>query len=147
MVSWRAGRPVAAPGRNAVHDGQVNPARFRLYLDEDVPVQIAAPLRRAGFDVLTTREAGRLQAEDPDQLAFAAREGRVLITLNRDDFVRFTKQFAAEGAPHAGVLILSRSFARGDYGSMARAIDRYLREHPHGIAPYLADFVTPATGR
>lgn len=125
----------------------MNPAHVRLYLDEDVPVQIAPPLRHAGFDVLTTREAGRLRTEDPDQLAFAARERRVLVTFNRDDFVRFTKQFAAEGAPHAGVLILSRSFARGDYGSMARAIDRYMQEHPHGIPPYLADFVTPAMGR
>jgi len=124
----------------------VNPANVRLYLDEDVPVQIAPPLRALGFDVLTTREAGRLMAEDPDQLAFAAGEGRVLLTLNRNDFVHFTQQFAAVGAPHAGVLIFSRSFARGDYGGMVRAVDRYFREHPHGIPPYLADFLTPAMG-
>ncbi len=129
------------------HHARVSPARPRLYLDEDVPVQVAPPLRAAGFDVLTTREAGRLKAEDPDQLAFAAREGRVLITLNLDDFVRFTKQFAAEGLPHAGVLILSRSFARGDYGSMARAIEAYVRNHPFGIPPYLADFLKPTATR
>lgn len=130
-----------------MQDGRVNPVRPRLYLDEDVPVQIAPPLRALGFDVLTTREAGRLKAADPDQLDFAAREGRVVVTLNRADFVRFTRQFAIEGLSHAGVLILSRSFVRGDYGGMVRAIDRYVRDHPFGIPPYLADFLTPLVDR
>jgi len=121
----------------------VNPARPRLYLDEDVPVQIAPPLRAAGFDVLTTREAGRLQAKDPDQLAFAAAEGRVLVTRNRNDFLELADQLGFAGGHHAGVLILSPTFADEDYGGMARAIAAYLRRFPEGMPADLTDFVSP----
>lgn len=37
-----------------------------LYLDEDVNVLVAALLRARGYDVLTTREEGRLAASDAD---------------------------------------------------------------------------------
>jgi predicted nuclease of predicted toxin-antitoxin system len=119
----------------------VNPAHVRLYLDEDVPVQIAPPLRRAGFDVLTTREAGRLCTTDESQLDFAAAEQRVLITRNRDDFTELTERFADASRPHAGVLILPSSFAQSDIGGMARAIVHYFATHPLGVPAYLADFV------
>jgi len=82
-----------------VHDGQVNPARARLYLDEDVPVQIAAPLRRAGFNVLTARDAGRLRATNESQLDFAATEQPVVITRKRNGFLRRTAEFAAADRP------------------------------------------------
>lgn len=126
-----------------MHDGGVNPARLRLYLDEDVPVQIAPPLRAAGFDVLTTRDAGRLKSEDPDQLEFAGREGRVLITRNRDDFVDFTVRFYDEGRPHSGVLVISKSFGREDFGGMARAIVAYFDGRPGDLPAYLIDFINP----
>ena len=47
---------------------------------------VVAALRIAGIDVLTTREAGRLDAVDVDQLAFAASMGRAVYTANRGDF-------------------------------------------------------------
>ncbi|HEY7293426.1 MAG TPA: DUF5615 family PIN-like protein [Dehalococcoidia bacterium] len=116
---------------------------MRLYLDEDVPLQVAEPLHAAGFDVLTTRDAGRLQAQDFDQLQFAASERRVLVTRNRDDFVEFTVRFFDEGRPHSGVLVLSASFGREDFGGMARAIVAYFHGHPHEMQAYLVDFVSP----
>ena len=130
-----------------MHDQRVNPARPRLYLDEDVPVQIAPPLRALGFDVLTTRDAGRLRTTDASQIEFAAAQQRVVVTRNRDDFMRLTGQFAADGRPHAGVLIVPPSFAQQDYGGIARAIVAYVRNQPFGIPPYLADFLKPVRGR
>jgi len=111
------------------------------YLDEDVAVQVAPPLRALGLDVLTTRDAGRLRATDESQLEFAAREGRLLVTWNRDDFIEFSRRFAAEGRPHAGVLVIPSSFARHDHGGIARAIARYDRDHPEGVPPYLLDYL------
>ena len=53
---------------------------IELYTDEDVDVLIADLLRARGFNVLTTRDAGRLHATDEEQLAFAAAEHRTLLT-------------------------------------------------------------------
>jgi predicted nuclease of predicted toxin-antitoxin system len=57
-----------------------------LYADEDVDVLVADLMRARGFDMLTTREAQRLHATDEEQLAFAASEGRAILTHNRADF-------------------------------------------------------------
>lgn len=46
---------------------------IRLYLDEDVNVLVADLLKARGFDALTARDAGQLQASDEDQLAYAVR--------------------------------------------------------------------------
>ena len=54
-----------------------------LYFDEDVSVVVAAILRARGFEVVTTRESGRLGLPDAEQLAFAAGAGRALLTHNR----------------------------------------------------------------
>jgi hypothetical protein len=48
----------------------------RLYLDQDVPVQLAGMLRAQGVDVLTTLEAGALGQDDPDQSSKRRRRSR-----------------------------------------------------------------------
>ena len=55
---------------------------IELYTDEDVDVLIADLLRARGFNVLTTRDAGRLYATDEEQLAIAVAEHRTLFTHN-----------------------------------------------------------------
>jgi len=54
----------------------------RLYLDEDVNVLVADLLNARGFDVLTVRDAGKLQASDKEQLAYAVNQQRALVTHN-----------------------------------------------------------------
>ncbi len=114
------------------------------YLDEDVAVQVAPALRALGLDVLTTRDANRLQTADAGQLAFAAAARRVIVTRNIRDFVRLTQLFEPQGRPHAGVLLVTAAFAQRDYGGLARAIVRYDREHPEGMAAYQADYLKRA---
>ena len=58
----------------------------RLYLDEDVSLHIAPDLEHAGHDVLTTHGARHLGAGDHEQLLFAAKQRRSLVTSNRRDF-------------------------------------------------------------
>lgn len=58
---------------------------MRFYLDEHIPKGVVEGLRRRGVNVFTVQEAGRSGDSDEKQLAFPAREGRVLVTFD-DDF-------------------------------------------------------------
>ena len=57
--------------------------------NENFPIKIAQHLRQMGHDVLSSHEAGKANQRIPDEevLAFAAESGRILLTLNRWDFI------------------------------------------------------------
>jgi predicted nuclease of predicted toxin-antitoxin system len=76
---------------------------IRFHLDEHVDHEIATALRTRGIDVTTTTDAGLLQSDDEDHVAFALREKRVIFT-NDQDFLRLH----ARGAPHAGIAFCER---------------------------------------
>jgi len=80
----------------------------RLYLDEDVYQGVLVGLRRRGFDVLSTVEAGLRGASDEEQLHFAIAEDRSLFTFNRGDFVRLHSEVLARGDHHPGILVCSQ---------------------------------------
>jgi hypothetical protein len=87
--------------------------RLRFHLDENVNPAIAAGLRQRGIDVTTTQETGLLQAADDDQLAFATRQQRVLVTHDRD--------FLRPGfEPHAGIAFCARD--KYAIGGLIRAL-------------------------
>lgn len=74
---------------------------IRYHCDENVSNAIIAGLRRRGIDVSTTVEAQLMRANDPTQIDFATREGRVFVTSDR------RIQLALRGrASHWGVLII-----------------------------------------
>lgn len=60
-----------------------------FYTNENFPIKIAQYLRQMGHDVLTSHEAGKANQRIPDEevLAFAAQSGRILLTVNRWDFI------------------------------------------------------------
>lgn len=72
--------------------------RIRFHLDENVDPVIATALRQYGIDVTTTVSAGLRTSGDEAQLAFARREGRVLVTHD-NDFLRL----AAQDPDHSGI--------------------------------------------
>lgn len=72
---------------------------LQFYMDENVPLAVEKGLRLRGVNVLTTQETGMRQASDKEQLLFAHRHGRVLITQD-DDFLRLH----AAGMEHAGIV-------------------------------------------
>jgi predicted nuclease of predicted toxin-antitoxin system len=74
------------------------PRTIRFHLDEHVDHAVADGLRRRGIDCTTTVDAGLLGADDPDQLAFAKAQGRVLFS-NDPDFLRAHNQ----GVEHSGI--------------------------------------------
>jgi hypothetical protein len=81
---------------------------IELYLDEDVSVLIAELLRARGFAVTTTQEAGQVGQSDAQQLAYAVRRQRTLVTHNRDDFERLARKYFSSGLKHYGIIFAVR---------------------------------------
>lgn len=96
----------------------------RLYLDEDVDVRLALLLRAKSHDCLTTLDANRLADDDEAQLAFAATEGRILLTHNREDFAALAVAWHQTGRSHAGILMM---FQRRSLSTLAGQADEILQ--------------------
>lgn len=81
---------------------------IELYNDEDVSVLIAELVKARGFSVLTTLEAGNLGRSDSEQLEFAGKQKRVLLTHNRVDFENLAKEYFEENKTYYGIIIAVR---------------------------------------
>ena len=81
---------------------------IELYLDEDVDVLVADLLRARGFVATTTRDAGKLQASDAEQMACAVGRQETLLTHNRADFEALARTYLATGQSHHGIIIATR---------------------------------------
>jgi hypothetical protein len=79
------------------------PNTIRFHLDENCDPRIAAGLRRHGIDVTTAADAGLLQAEDEEQLAFAISEGREVFAQDAD-----LLRLDAAGFQHPGIAYCHR---------------------------------------
>ena len=97
-------------------------SRPKIYLDEDVYTAVALGLRRRGFDVLTTNEAGRRSCSDGEQLRFASAEARVLVTFNRGDFARLHAEHLASGEQHSGIIVSRQA----GIGPVVKALSKLL---------------------
>ncbi len=78
---------------------------IKLYLDEDVDPLLAQVLKDRGIDCLSTQEAHNLGWSDSDQLDFASRQGRAILTFNVKDFVRLAQDSVASGKSHKGIIV------------------------------------------
>lgn len=115
---------------------------MRFYLDEDLSGKIADIARGMGVDMVSAHGCGNLGVEDDVHLAFAAKEGRCLVTRNRDHFIALTVKFFEEQRPHAGVLVVPYTLPGDRFRLIARAIAQYDSEHPEGISAYGLDYVS-----
>jgi predicted nuclease of predicted toxin-antitoxin system len=82
----------------------------KLLLDENLSPRVALDLRADGNDVVHLREPGRLGIADPDVLALAFAEDRILVTANVADF----RRLAAGRELHAGIVLLLDGRLRRD---------------------------------
>jgi hypothetical protein len=78
---------------------------IRFFTDEDVYGSVAGALRRAGYDAVSTPEAGRLRESDESQLHWAATEGRALVTFNVGHFAAQHAEWMRCGLYHAGIIV------------------------------------------
>jgi hypothetical protein len=88
-------------------------------------------------------ELDRRQYSDEEQLRFAAGEGCVLVTRNRDDFIRLTVAFFHAAEPHCGVLIVPWSLPNDRPEVIVRALAEWLHRRPDPAASmeYVIDFL------
>jgi len=98
---------------------------LRFLLDEDLNPAIAAAGRGLGLDVVSIHDIGRRRLGDREQLLFAAAEGRVFVTRNRDDFIRLTVSFYQAGEAHPGLIIVPYSLPNKDPKRIAHALKRW----------------------
>lgn len=115
---------------------------MRFILDEILPPRMAELARDEGVDAISSHENGRNGLRDVEQLRWAAAEGRCLVTRDQRDFLELTSQFLARGAPHAGVLLVTRSLLNQDPHLLARVLVAYAEKHPDGMRAYTVDVLT-----
>jgi predicted nuclease of predicted toxin-antitoxin system len=94
-----------------------------FYTNENFPVQIALYLREMWHDVLTSYEAGNANQRIPDRevLGYAAKTGRIVLTLNRRDFIAIHEKAPA----HAGIIVCTQN---PDLNEQAKQIDSVVRK-------------------
>jgi hypothetical protein len=78
---------------------------IRFFTDEDIHGHVAARLRAANFDAISTPEVNRIGETDFSQLAWADQERRVLITFNVGHFARLHHEWLNQGNHHAGIVV------------------------------------------
>jgi len=115
---------------------------MKFYLDEDLRPKIAGILRKEVLDAVSAHEAGMLEASDREQLEFAAKERRCLVTRNRDDFIKLTVQFFNGHRPHHGVLIVPHTIPGDQFSRIARLLKKFASNHPEGLEPYVVGFLS-----
>lgn len=137
---------------------------MRMLLDRPLPARVARRLREAGHDVLAAAERADLASlDDAGLFTRAAWEGRALVGANAPDLLALAEEAAAEGRPHAGLVLLPhRGFPRSPLSSdrLARALSHLLdslqdddalagRVHwlePPRVCPFLAPSSLEASG-
>jgi hypothetical protein len=86
----------------------------RIYADEDPTEELTVRLHADGHAAISVREMGHKGRTDPWQLAYAARERRILITCNYKHFEMLHEAWTSWSAeweiaarvPHSGILVI-----------------------------------------
>jgi predicted nuclease of predicted toxin-antitoxin system len=109
-----------------------------LLLDVMFSDTIARQLRTKGYDVVSVVAHPALVALPDDQiLAYAAAEGRTLVTANIKDFMPLDSRYRAAGQAHPGlVLVSTKTFPQNrGFTSMVTTALETLLSSPDKIQP------------
>jgi hypothetical protein len=108
---------------------------MRLLLDANLSgKRIAGTLRQDGHDVLALSERPDLEGlADPDVLALAAADQRILITRNSRDFAPLLRVWAEAGRLHAGCILIW-TLGHDEFGPILDGLRHLLAERPEQIA-------------
>ena len=90
-------------------DGSSQPfQKIRVYLDENVDINLAVRLIRHGYNAVTALDVGNLGNSDEEQLEYAANNGRAILTHNRKHFRRLHRGWTRRAQHHCGVIVAVR---------------------------------------
>lgn len=89
-------------------------------LDHDTADDLAYSLNALGHKVVFLRDILPVRSPDPQVLAHAAREGWIVVTCNRDDYLTLGKT-----QPHCGIIISIRRKTRvAERAALVQLLDR-----------------------
>ena len=109
---------------------------MKFYLDEDLAPAIAVALRKKGVDAISAHEVGNVELGDNEQLVFAARQGRCLVSGNARDFRSLGHAAVEQGRPHAGIVLCPPRSHGSDVGAVAGALMDIAERYPSGLGEY-----------
>jgi hypothetical protein len=110
---------------------------IKIYLDADVHTFIAHALRLHGWDVLTTQEAQQREANDLEQIAFAAEQGYAILSYNVRDFPRLHYELVASGPMHGGIIVATQDDPRRNLRALFNLLNTLSAEAMRGQLVYL----------
>lgn len=117
-------------------------ASVKLYLDEDVRPLLADILRDRGYDVSSTSHARRKGLTDPEQLEYAMRERRALVTHNIRDFVQLHARLADN---HYGIVLSNQEPLPVLLRRLLYFLSRETSASAKGRLFWLSDYEPPKT--
>jgi hypothetical protein len=106
----------------------------KVYLDENLSPRVAEILRAAGVDAVSAYEVGRTGISDRSQLAYAAMEGRAMVTCDVSDFLVLAAEAIAANAEHAGIILVPPRLPSRTLSEIAAALQAIAARDPEGIA-------------
>ena len=109
---------------------------MKLYLDEDLALAIAAALRKRRVDTVSVHELGNVELGDREQLIFATRQGRCLVTGNARDFRSLGHDAVAQRRPHAGIVLCPPWIHGPKVGAIVKALVEIAERYPGGRGEY-----------
>lgn len=115
---------------------------MKFYLDEAISPKIAEILRKLGCDATSAHEMRMTGIADDEQLDFAAREGRCLVTFNRNDFIQLSRMYLDSNRSHCGVIVIPSSFKGNDFAGIAKALAVFASLYEHGLQAYTVIFLS-----
>ena len=103
----------------------------RYLLDADLPAALFTGLKRedARLDVLRVQHVALATAEDPEVLAFAAAEGRILVSKDKATMQDFAGERIERGERMPGLLLVRPSYLRRRLAGLGEVIRELCRIH------------------
>jgi predicted nuclease of predicted toxin-antitoxin system len=96
--------------------------RFGFVFDQHVNARALKQLQAQGLDVVHVAEVGLSEADDPEILAWAVDQGRIVVTRNYQDFALLVSAYAEKGLAFPGVSFIATSVPQADAGHHIRAL-------------------------
>jgi predicted nuclease of predicted toxin-antitoxin system len=113
--------------------------QIALLLDEDVRPLLGEILRQRGYDVLHVLDIDRCGLTDNEQLEYAVRDRRAILTHNVKDFILLDKHYREQNREHFGILLAEQAPLRVLLRRTLRFISRHSADDVNGNLFWIAD--------
>ncbi len=79
--------------------------KIKIYIDEDLTDRLAVALRSRGYDVISAHEINMRGKTDKEQLDYATKHDRVILTRNIKHFIGLQREYYKKGLSHNGIVV------------------------------------------